>query len=107
MGLKAQGKPIVVSSEARGCDVTIGYRGDWDIEKAKSAKQQVERDASRKPLTDKEQAVYTRMTSKWQSDGDTGLEEILDGLVDKGWLCKTGYEGHWFYQRVHSLDEEE
>ena len=72
----------------------------------RAERDQAIRDAARTPLTPAEQGVYTRTSRKWQSDGDTGLEEILDSLVDKGWLNKTLYDGLWVYQRVHSLDEE-
>ena len=119
---KDKGEPIVVYSEARGCDVIIGYRGVWDREKARSEKQQTERDASRKPLTPDEQVVYTRTSREWLLADDLGDEDILERLIEKYWLIKTWYIGPipegsgeerapcahagWIYQRVHSLDGE-
>ena len=103
----------MVHSKARGCDVTIGYRGVWDREKVRSTKQQIERDASRKPLTPDEQVVYNRGISReWRSAASATPLAVLERLVDKGWLNKTWVPGHqrkddcWFYQRTHSLDEE-
>jgi len=34
-----RGEPIVVYSEARGEDVTIGYRNEWDVSGEKSRQQ--------------------------------------------------------------------
>ena len=99
----------MVYSEARGEDVIIGYRNEWDRAKVKSERQQREMDASRKPLTDEERAVYTNTSRLWKTAEKLGPVAILDSLIDKGWVQSDhplrGALERMIYQRVHSLDD--
>ena len=61
-------------------------------------------DASRKPLTEEERMVYAVVTRQWLPARILGEEEVLNRLVDKGWVDYTRQGGEWVYQRRHSLD---
>ncbi len=54
-----------------------------------AAQTQKEQDDARKPLTDEERAMYTKLSREWQTLPDLGSEDVLDALVEKGWAAYT------------------
>lgn len=88
-----------------------------------AAQTQKEQDDARKPLTEEERAMYTKLSYEWQPLRDLGSEDVLDALVEKGWAmyawhiklpegseCEEMFpQDHtgWSYQRTHNFDDEE